>query len=145
MWYFATKVSKGRGAKLPKFQISLLGHGFQNSKVTMRAESKYGFLPDCGYLLHSGSTLVIIIPASLRQQNQQHSIQTPHSVASGDTFNRKIMKRSVWERAFQEARVVLPKYLSERVVMLVSILEIFENEMRAFGQTIYKVELLWIE
>ena len=72
----------------------------------MRAESKYGFRPDCGYLLHPGSTLVIVILAPLRQQNQQHSIQTLHSVASGGTFNRKKIKSSVWERTFQEARVV---------------------------------------
>ena len=42
MQYFATKVSKGRAAKLPKFHISLLGHGFQNSKKTIREPKYYG-------------------------------------------------------------------------------------------------------
>ena len=88
-----------------KFHCSAMASEQQSDD--MRAKSKYGFRPDSGYLLHSGSTLVIVIPASLRQQNQQHSIQTLRSVDFGGTFNRKRMKMSVWVRASQEARVVL--------------------------------------
>ena len=57
--------------------------------------------------------LVTAIPASLIQQVQQHSIQTLLSVASGGTFNKKGMKRSVWVRAFKKSESYSSKYSAE--------------------------------
>ena len=41
-------------------------------------------------------------------------------------------------KGFSRSQSHTSQYSSERVVILVSILEIFEYKMRAFGQTIYK-------
>ena len=43
---------------------------------------------------------------------------------------------------FKKPESYSSKYSSERAVILVSVLEIFECKMRAFGQVKYKVALL---